>query len=120
MAVDRNDVMDLIINASSIDEMLDGLDDLDDVKLIHCKECGAIFTSDLSREDCYECGSEEVEVISGNNYNLSTDDEEAAMWIQSGVPESQLSACSFCGFDTGSITFKYCPMCRRKMTNAVQ
>lgn len=119
MAIDRNDVMDLIMTASSIDEMLDRLDDLDDVELIYCKECGAIFTSDLSRDDCYECGSEEVTVISGGNYNLGTDEVEEAMWVQSDVPESQLSACSFCGFDTGSITFKYCPMCRRKMTNSI-
>ena len=42
---------------------------------------------------------------------------EHAKWINpTRVPDSMLSECSACGFDTGSCTFNYCPNCGAKMT----
>lgn len=37
------------------------------------------------------------------------------IWTPSDVPESVLSKCSNCGFDTGAWTFNYCPKCGAKM-----
>ena len=75
MAIDRNEVLDIILDSSSIDEMIDRLDDLDDVELVHCKDCGAIFTSDLGRDICYECESGNVEVV-GMIYHIDPDDAD--------------------------------------------
>lgn len=37
-------------------------------------------------------------------------------WIRpTRVPDSMLSECSICGFDTGAFTFKYCPNCGADM-----
>ena len=37
-------------------------------------------------------------------------------WIKpTRVPDSMLSECSICGFDTGAFTFKFCPMCGERM-----
>lgn len=60
MAIDRNAVIDLLFKAKSFDEIIDDLDDIEDVTLMRCKDCGAIFTSDLSDFDCYECASTNV------------------------------------------------------------
>lgn len=36
-------------------------------------------------------------------------------WVDNGVPDSMLSACSVCNFDTGAYTFRYCPRCGARM-----
>ena len=60
MAIDRNDVVNIILDSVSIEDMLNKIDDLNDVQLVMCRDCGSIFTSDLSDFDCYECGSDNV------------------------------------------------------------
>ena len=40
-----------------------------------------------------------------------------ATWGPSDVPNSMLSKCSNCGFDTAAATFKFCPMCGAEMKN---
>lgn len=118
MAIDRSEVFDIIMNSCSIDEIMDRVDDLDDVQMIHCKDCGAIFTSDLSQDECYECSSSNIETV-GMDWSIGTNEDEEAEWIESDISESNLSMCSACGFSTGCVAFKYCPMCRRKMTNSI-
>ena len=49
----------------------------------------------------------------------NTAEEESAEWIQSNVSESMLSMCSKCGFDTGCLSFKFCPNCGIRMRNAL-
>ena len=36
-------------------------------------------------------------------------------WVDNGIPESMLSACSVCGFPCGAYTFNYCPNCGADM-----
>lgn len=38
-----------------------------------------------------------------------------AKWVPSDVPDSMLSKCTHCGFDTGASIFNYCPNCGAKM-----
>ena len=40
-----------------------------------------------------------------------------ATWGPSDIPNSTLSKCSNCGFDTGAATFKFCPECGAEMKN---
>lgn len=63
MAIDRNAVFDIIMTSSSIPEMMDRIDDLDDVQLVKCNDCGSIFTSDFADMDCYECGSYNTAIL---------------------------------------------------------
>ena len=63
MAIDRNAVFDIIMTSSSIHEMMDRIDDLDDVQVVKCNDCGSIFTSDFSDMGCYECGSDNISLI---------------------------------------------------------
>lgn len=36
-------------------------------------------------------------------------------WVDNGIPESMLSACSVCGFPCGAYTFNFCPNCGADM-----
>lgn len=63
MAISRQAVIDIIMNAHSIDDMLMQIDDLNDVRLVMCNDCGSIFTEDYSDFDCYECGSDNVSIL---------------------------------------------------------
>lgn len=38
-----------------------------------------------------------------------------AKWIDNGISESMLYACSNCGFPSGAYSFNYCPKCGSKM-----
>lgn len=60
MAIDRSAVIDLLFKARSFGEIIEGIDEIEDVTIMRCKDCGAIFTSDLSDFDCYECASTNV------------------------------------------------------------
>jgi hypothetical protein len=36
-------------------------------------------------------------------------------WIDNGICDSMLSACSICGYSCGAYSFNYCPNCGAKM-----
>lgn len=44
-------------------------------------------------------------------------DRKKGKWIKpTRVPDSMLSECTVCGFDTGAYTFNFCPHCGAEMS----
>ena len=75
--------------------------------------------SDLFKEygehDHYSSGYDECVDAVENFPDADVAETVYGIWEESPICESMLSICSVCGFNCGSRSFLYCPMCGAKM-----
>ena len=69
---------------------------------LKCDECG-MLTDQKDLMEAYKMAIKALE-----EYKIGR-------WLPSFIPDSILSKCSNCGFDTGAWSFNYCPHCGAKM-----
>lgn len=61
------------------------------------------------------CPLDEVSGVIDAAPTLDVQPVRRGEWVDNGIPESMLSACSVCGFPCGAYTFNFCPNCGADM-----
>lgn len=85
--------------------------DVDEMKKQLCEDCGILYETDVEKCDKNCLLMDTVDCME----TLDVQPVVHAKWIDNGISESILYACSNCGFPSGAYSFNYCPKCGSKM-----
>lgn len=77
-------------------------------------KCNSLDECDLKCDECGMCTNSK-DLMEAYGMAIIALARPKGKWLPSDIPDSILSKCSNCGFDTGAWSFNYCPMCGAKM-----